>query len=183
MWSSSPPINTSKIYLHAERFLQNTHWFLAEDSRILKGQEYLPVTSLDKRERNQNGPCMSRRELMTKVPAFWEVPSSVWRLARLEDELWSLGGEHSKRFIKQRPAQPDRRLSCCPEPPRQIYVLWSRRGLGAEDQERTGAGCTESLQGLEFGVAMRLFVEGDLVCHRSEAPLLQGAWREGWGPP
>lgn len=56
----------------------------------MKGQEYLPVTSLDKRERNQNGPCMSRRELMTKVPAFWEVPSSVWRLARLEGELWSL---------------------------------------------------------------------------------------------
>ena len=178
MWSSSPPINTSKIYLHAERFLQNAHWFLAEGSRILKGQEYLPVTSLDKRERNQNGPCMSRRELMTKVPAFWEVPSSVWRLARLEGELWSL----EESTVKDLPNRDLHNLTadCAAalSPPDGYVSFEADRGW-CWRQERTGVVCTESLQGLERGVSMRLLVEGDLVCPRSEAPLLQGAWSEG----
>lgn len=125
-----------------------TDFWQNQYSIILKGQEYLPVTALDKRERDQNGPCMSRRELMTKVPAFWEVPSSVWRL---EGELRSLGGGTVNGLPnKQRPAQPDRRLCGCPELPRLRYmsfeadrgwVLKTRRGLGLAAQ-RAFRGCS-----------------------------------------
>ena len=66
-WSSPPPTNTSKIHLHVERSSQNIYWMLAEDLRLLKGQEHLHITSYDKRkkkwERNQDGTCAPGREL------------------------------------------------------------------------------------------------------------------------
>ena len=55
---------TAKICLHEERFSQNFCCKLAEDLRLLKGQENLHVTGWEKRKkRNWGETCAPGREL------------------------------------------------------------------------------------------------------------------------
>lgn len=72
-WSSSPPINTSKIYLHVGQFSMKMNWKLAEE--LLYNQSCnkdLHVTGYDGKKRYQIRTCIPGRDLKgRKGPHGW----------------------------------------------------------------------------------------------------------------
>ena len=92
-----------------ENYAQKIYWVLAKDLRILIEQENLHKTRQDKRRKKEKGekiwkgnrtgsaPLKGSWE-RRKAPAPWEVCPPVKGSAGTEEELQSLGGEHSNLF-------------------------------------------------------------------------------------
>ena len=127
---------------------------LAENLRLLKGQENLHATGLKKREtekESQKGIRMSPAPLeggceRGKIPVPWEA-SQAERLAGTEVELQSLRGECSSWWAAGRAGGERHKWSvpppCCPQ--LEVCIYWCGLGAGTwaseiQPRERTGAG-------------------------------------------
>ena len=126
--------NIAKIHLKVERFAQNTYWTLAEDLKLPKGQGTLHVPREDKRKkekkkRNREGTCASRRELWRRKGSF-----TLGRLLTGGEicldggELWSLRGEHSNRCAEGKMESDLHRRSV---PPPLHSATWGHSSAGA----------------------------------------------------
>ena len=136
-----------------EWFSQNI-WVLAEDLRLLKGQESLHVTR-SRRRRKKNwigwGPGPLGGSYERKVPAPWEVPSPMGRSTETERKL-----ERRNTLIPASLQQPEQRNNYTDSECYHAHFLtwhsyataggsWVLEvGFGDQPEERAGVDCVET---------------------------------------
>ena len=195
-WSSPPPTNTSKIHPRVEQFSQSTYWTLAQGIR--HPEVYRNISTelgrmKDFLKMNRDGTCVPGKELEKRKE------SRTLRSPLTSGDIsWDRKGasearrrtQQSAEGRKERDRHRGSELPCCNPQPRtpagtcRGWVLNLRlqrtdpgRGLGLAARRQPEG------PGVWYGWQPGVYVEEARACHRSEAPLVRGEWREGRGLP
>ena len=94
-----------KMHLYLGQFSQNTYWTLAEDLRILEGQEWSPHNwvggNKKKKKKSGKGPApLGENYKRGNIPAPWEGSSPVGRSTWIEGELQGLNKRREQQTVK-----------------------------------------------------------------------------------